>query len=178
MSNQRVLVIGGGVIGASCAYFLSKSGWDVTVVDRGTFGKGCSHGNCGFISPSHVLPLAAPGAARSALISMFKKNSPFHIRPRLDPGLWMWLLKFAGRCNKHDVNESAQAIHALLKSSRALYAQLAKDELTGCEWEENGVLFVFRTPEALAHYGQTAARVQESFGLPVERIDAEKLCEF
>src|SRR5947199_7594984 len=116
MSNQSVVVIGGGVIGASCAYFLSRAGYEVTIVDRGQFGKGCSHGNCGFISPSHVLPLAAPSAAKSALFSMFKKNSPFHIRPRLDPALWMWLLKFAGRCNAQAVAESAQGIYALLKS--------------------------------------------------------------
>src|SRR5262249_39605693 len=152
----RVLVIGGGVIGASCAYFLSRAGCEVTIVERGQFGRGCSHGNCGFISPSHVLPLAAPGAAKSAFFSMFKKNSPFYIRPRLDPKLWMWLLKFAGRCNERAVEESAHGIHALLKSSRALYEELSKSDLSECEWEPKGVLFVFRTREALDHYGQTA----------------------
>ena len=55
---KRVVIIGGGVIGASCAYYLARSGWAVTVADRGAFGMGCSHGNCGFVCPSHVLPLA------------------------------------------------------------------------------------------------------------------------
>ncbi len=64
---RRVAVIGGGVIGAACAYYLAKAGWTVTVADRGGFGKGCSHGNCGLVSPSHVLPLAAPGAVGGAL---------------------------------------------------------------------------------------------------------------
>src|SRR5262249_18510945 len=62
--SRHVIVIGGGVIGAACAYFLSKSGCTVTMVERGEFGKGCSHGNCGFVCPSHVLPLAEPRAAR------------------------------------------------------------------------------------------------------------------
>src|SRR5882672_12580456 len=121
MSNSkgRVLIIGGGVIGASSAYYLSKCGFDVSIVDRGLFGKGCSHGNCGFISPSHVLPLAAPGATKSALLSMLKKNSPFHIKPRLDPALWWWLMKFAGRCNERDMMQSAVGISALLQSSRS-----------------------------------------------------------
>lgn len=178
MSNQRVLVIGGGVIGANCAYFLSRAGYDVTIVDRGEFGKGCSHGNCGFISPSHVLPLAAPGAAKNALLSMLKKNSPFHIKPRLDPSLWMWLLRFARRCNRESQMESARAIYALLHSSRELYEELAKNELSGCEWEARGVLFVFRSREEFEHYGESAARVQEEFGLPVERIESEKVCAF
>ena len=63
----HVIVVGGGVIGAACAYYLCRSGWAVTVLDQGGFGKGCSHANCGFVCPSHVLPLAAPGAAREAL---------------------------------------------------------------------------------------------------------------
>ena len=62
--SGHVVVVGGGVIGAACAYYLSRAGWSVTVLDRGDFGKGCSHGNCGFVCPSHVLPLAVPGAVR------------------------------------------------------------------------------------------------------------------
>ena len=63
MSNGRghAIVVGGGLIGAASAYYLSKSDWQVTIVEQNRFGSGCSHGNCGFISPSHVLPLAAPG---------------------------------------------------------------------------------------------------------------------
>ena len=59
---QDAIVIGGGVIGAACAASLSQAGWQVTILERGEFGRGCSHGNCGFICPSHVLPLAEPGA--------------------------------------------------------------------------------------------------------------------
>jgi D-amino-acid dehydrogenase len=100
---SRAVVIGGGVIGVACAYFLRERGWQVTLIDRGRVGGGCSHGNCGFVSPSHVLPLAEPGAVRRALASMLKKNSPFHIKPRLDWRLWSWLFRFARRCNKTDM---------------------------------------------------------------------------
>src|SRR5438874_9693936 len=121
MSNQRVLVIGGGVIGASCAYFLSKSGWDVTIADRGVFGKGCSHGNCGLITASHVLPLAAPGAITESVRAMLRKNAPFAIKPRFDPALWSWMIRFAGRCTTGQMIAGGHAIQALLNSSRSLY---------------------------------------------------------
>ena len=58
----RVAVVGGGVVGACCAYYLAKAGHAVTVLDRGAFGSGCSHANCGYVCPSHVLPFATPGA--------------------------------------------------------------------------------------------------------------------
>src|SRR5207244_9227396 len=94
----KVIVIGGGVIGAFCAYFLNRAGREVTVIDQGRFGMGCSHANCGFVSPSHVLPLAAPGAIRSGLWAMLERNGPLSIKPRLDPALWSWLFHFARRC--------------------------------------------------------------------------------
>ena len=65
--SPKLIVVGGGVIGATCAYYLSKSGYEVTVVDRGGFGRECSHGNCGLITPSHVLPLPQPGAIAKAM---------------------------------------------------------------------------------------------------------------
>ena len=73
---DRVVVVGGGVIGACSAYYLAKAGFRVTILDRGSFGAGCSHANCGYVCPSHVLPLAAPGAVWSTLKTLFQRNSP------------------------------------------------------------------------------------------------------
>src|SRR5262245_37997285 len=137
-SAGRVIVVGGGVIGAACAYCLSRAGWTVTVLDQGAFGKGCSHGNCGIVCPSHVLPLAAPGAVRTALKSLFQRNAPLAIKARFDPALWAWLYRFTRRCNHRDMLEAGLAIQALLNSSRRLYDQLLKDESLDCEWEARG----------------------------------------
>jgi len=78
-ASGTALVVGGGVIGTACAYYLSRAGWKVTILDKGGFGQGCSHANCGFVCPSHVLPLAMPGAVGMALRSLFQKNSPFFV---------------------------------------------------------------------------------------------------
>ena len=78
---QRVVVVGGGVVGACSAYYLARAGFAVTVVDRGKFGAGCSHANCGYVCPSHVLPLAMPGAVWSTFKALFHRNSPLKVRP-------------------------------------------------------------------------------------------------
>jgi D-amino-acid dehydrogenase len=173
--SRQVVVIGGGVIGASCAYYLSQAGWNVTVIDRGEFGNGCSHGNCGFVCPSHVLPLAAPGAIWPALRSMFKRHSPFSIKPRFDLALWQWLLNFARRCNRRDMLAAGHGIQALLKSSRQLYDELMRKEPFDCEWEARGLLFVFMTQAAMDHYAETDELLRTEFGMPAERWDGERL---
>lgn len=173
MTSGRVIVIGGGVIGAACAYYLTKTGWAVTVLDRGGFGKGCSHGNCGFVSPSHVLPLAGPGVIGQTIKALFAKNSPFSIKPRFDPALWTWLWRFARRCNERDMLASASAIQALLISSRTLYDELMATEPFDCEWQARGILFVFRTAAGIDHHAHALDLLCSSFGVTATRHDGD-----
>ena len=170
---SRVIVIGGGVIGASCAYYLAKRGCHVTVLDRGKFGKGCSHGNCGLVVPSHVLPLAAPGAMADAFKSMLKKNSPFAVRPRFDFSLWSWLFRFARRCNVQDMLRAGHAIQPLLNSSRTLYDQLMAHEAFDCEWEAHGLLFVLQSAKGMEHFAHTDEFMRRYFDMGAKRYDGE-----
>ena len=59
MAERRVIVVGGGVIGVCCAYFLAKAGADVTLVERDEIGGGASFGNAGTIAAGHP-PLNKP----------------------------------------------------------------------------------------------------------------------
>lgn len=169
--SKQVIVIGGGVIGAACAYYLAKTGWKVTVVDRAAFGMGCSHANCGLICPSHLLPLAEPGAAWKGFKSLFQKNSPLRIKPSFDVSLWWWLWKFAGRCNTSAMMETAHACQTLLQSSRHLYEDLIGRKRLDCEWQKRGLLFVFKSHEEMEEYAKTDRLLTESFGMPAIRYD-------
>ena len=177
-SAGQIVVVGGGVIGAACAYYLCRSGWSVTIVEANQFGSGCSHGNCGLVCPSHVLPLAVPGAIRSALKALLNPHGAFAIKPRFDPALWSWLFRFARRCNETDMLEAGRAIKALLNSSRRLYDELLGDESLDCEWETRGLLFVCQSQAAMEHYAETDKLLSESFHLPAKRLDGEALTEF
>ncbi len=144
-SKTDVLIIGGGVIGLCSAWYLLQAGRSVTVLERETVGAGASHGNCGTLTPSHAPPLAEPGAVAKGLKWMLKPDAPFYIRPRFDPALWSWLLRFSARCNARDY-ALASAIRArLLNASRdALEALLAETGID-CAYRRSGLLYVFRS---------------------------------
>ncbi len=174
---SRLIVVGGGVIGAASAYYATRAGWQVTVIDQGKFGGGCSHGNCGYVCPSHVLPLAAPGAIWPAMKALLQKNSAFKIRMRFDPALWSWLMRFAMHCNRRDMLVTGRALQTILDASRSLYGELMKSELAGCEWEERGLLFVFQTQAAFDHYAHTDELLRREFGLAAVPYDGKQLVE-
>ena len=72
MSNDSdVLIIGAGAVGVCSAYYASKRGLKVTLIDKGEVCSRCSHGNSGLIVPSHVIPQAAPSVLPTAFKWMF-----------------------------------------------------------------------------------------------------------
>ncbi len=176
-SSRHVVVIGGGVIGTACAYYLLKSGWKVTVVEKGTFGGGSSHGNCGLVCPSHVLPMAEPGMVAKGLATLFQKNSPLAIKFRMDPALWSWLVHFALRCNRRDMMEAGKGIQALLESSLELYGELIDRESLSCEWQKKGLLFAYRSPQEMDAYAATDRLLAGSFHCPARRFDGDAVTE-
>ncbi|MEM9410830.1 MAG: FAD-dependent oxidoreductase [Planctomycetota bacterium] len=177
--TDHVVVIGGGVIGAMAAWYLSKSGRKVTIVDRDSYGAACSHGNCGYISPSHVLPLSRPGAIGKTLKTMLKPNSPFAIKPRMSLAMMSWFFNFMKKCNEPDMLASGVARNALLQSSKKLYQQLVKEEKIDCEWQEAGLLLVYKEEKELDAFRETNDLIVQHFGQELNAIpyDADKLLE-
>ena len=176
MANRSAVVVGGGVIGTACAYYLTRAGWRITVVEKGTVGGGCSHANCGYVCPSHVLPHAGPGAVWNTLKTLFQKNSPLKVRPGTVLANLGWFLGFARRCNEKDMFAAATGIQALLNSSRQLYDELLERERIDCEWEAKGLLFAFRTRKVFEHFAHVDASIlQKDFHLPVEQFNADEL---
>ncbi len=171
----KVVVVGGGVVGACCAYYLAKAGHAVTVIDRGAFGSGCSHANCGYVCPSHVLPFAAPGAIGTTLKTLFPRNSPLKVRPGVVLKNLGWFLGFARKCNTRDMMAAGRAIQALLNSSRALFDELIEAEHIECEWEAKGLLFVFKTSKHFEHYTHTDELLRREFAMPAKRFDSAEL---
>lgn len=171
-----VVIIGGGVIGLACGLALRDAGRDVTVLEAGTAGCGSSHGNCGTITPSHSLPLAAPGTIGRALRWMFTPDAPLYLRPRFDPALWAWLAKFAVRCNRRDWLAGAAAKLALLDASRvALPGWIARHRIE-CEFLASGTLHVFRDARALEEFEQEL-RALADIGIACEHVSAQQLLQ-
>ena len=171
--NSDVLILGGGVIGLSCALFLLRAGRSVTVVEKGVVGRGSSHGNCGTITPSH-LPLHAPGTIAKALKWMVRRDAPFYVKPTLDPELLGWMLNFARRCNQRDFRRTAHVKTELLLRSRERLGTLIRDEQLDCEFADSGTLYVWRTEKALAAAHHDYDMLRE-VGVPVELLDGAAL---
>jgi D-amino-acid dehydrogenase len=176
-SRLDVIVVGGGVIGCGAAYYLAKRGARVRILEANQIGRACSSGNCGFICPSHVLPLTAPGAIRRVAAQMFNPDAALYVRPRFDPALWSWLARFALRCRRPSMMYAAAARHQLLSESMRLYRELLSDEALDVEWEDKGLLFVYKTPHEFHAFAQSAELMRREFGVLMVPYEGGALTE-
>jgi D-amino-acid dehydrogenase len=158
---SKAIVIGGGIIGLSSAFYLKKSGWDVTVVDKGDFSDNCSYGNAGYICPSHFIPLATPGIVKKGLKWMWNSRSPFYVQPRLDFNLMSWGMKFMKSATKEKVDAAAIPLRDIAIISKSEYESWLKIPGFNFSYERKGLLEVFQTQESADHVHHTCKKAHE-----------------
>lgn len=174
--TEEVLILGGGVIGLSCALFLLQTGRSVRVLEKNRAGAATSHANCGTITPSHALPLAGPGMIRKALKYMAQADAPFYIKPSTDLNLLEWLLRFSLRCNEKDQRSTALVKSTLLNASRQSLQNLIEKFNLDCQFKASGVLYVCKSQ---LHLDELSAELDllKACGVASEPISGDDLLQ-
>lgn len=172
--GDDVLVIGGGVIGLACAYYLNRLGRQVRLLEAGRIDQGASSGNCGWLFFSDALPLCAPGVPVAEALRLIRGTSPLDLDPRPDPRRLLWLLRFVLSCRYTQMRAALSGKLALLRNADLLYAQLRSEEGLRAEYEAQGLLMVHRSEADMAAYAATNALLAP-YGLGAESLVGKRL---
>ncbi|MEP2936122.1 MAG: FAD-dependent oxidoreductase [Gilvibacter sp.] len=171
---KEVLIIGGGIIGLCAAYYASKEGHEVTVIDKSAMNAGASYVNAGYLTPSHIIPLAAPGVMKQGLKWMFNPSSPLFIKPRLNPDFLKWSWAFNKSCSQANVDRSVKAIKDINVMSRELFSDIKRDEDFSFQLERKGLLMLCQTNHILDEEVHIAGMANRE-GLEAREISLSEL---
>jgi D-amino-acid dehydrogenase len=164
--SGRIVIVGGGVAGLCCAYYLRKQGEDVTIVESNRVGSGASFANGGWLCPAQAGPLPEPGLTLYGMRALFDRDSALYFKPgdwhRLSP----WLLRFWTYCNERDHAHGTAAIARLGHDVFDLVEEMRAD---GVEFElhKQGMVYAARSADdARAELGKLAPMREHGYTLP------------
>ena len=174
MPHSDIVIIGGGAIGLSSAYYLNQKGFDVTILDSNdeTLYDSCSWGSSGMIVPSHIVPLAAPGVVKQGLKWLLDPKSPFSIEFKPSIEMISWLLKFRKAANKKHVKQAADLLRNLSMDSRSLYQDLNKN--INFEFETKGILMLCKSEKSLEEEIAVSNMAQE-IGMEAKNLNSDEI---
>lgn len=130
---KQVIVVGAGITGVSCAEWLRRDGWTVTLIDRirpGDPGQ-TSYGNAGLLARNAIIPVSVPGLLRKAPGMLLDRDSPLFLRWTYLPRLLPWLVPFLRHGRRDRMEAIVTALNALTSDSVDQHLSLAKG--TGAE---------------------------------------------
>lgn len=171
------MIIGGGIIGASCASELSRAGMKVTLIEKGRVGYGCSYGNAGWMTPCFAMPLPMPGLFFKSLTWLLDPEGPLYIKPTPSLFLMKWLLKFLSSMNEAQAGRAIEALVELSKISLQEYERLNKALPGKMGLDKKGLLMVASTPSGLKACVNEMNLVSEH-GVPGRQLSAEDVRKF
>jgi len=175
--SKKIVIIGGGIVGLSSAYFLQKEGHQVTVIDKSDITSGASFVNAGYITPSHIIPMASPGMITKGLKMMFNSASPFYMKPRWDIDFFKWSWYFRKSSTKAKVERAIPVIKDINLLSRDLFEGIkASGDLGAFQLERKGLLMLYQTQKSYDHEMEVAQKAS-FLGLEVRELNTTQLGE-
>jgi D-amino-acid dehydrogenase len=168
--KPRILVIGAGIVGLCCAWYLARGGAEVTLVDRDGPGEGTSSGNAGAISGGSVAPLAMPGILKQVPGMLLDPKGALHIPARYWPAAFPWLWRFVLQARPERVQEIAEALAVLLHGAEERHQEILAAEGALDLIVNNGQLYLYRDAQHLAK-DDAAWALRRAHGLEMQVLD-------
>ncbi|STY93250.1 D-amino acid dehydrogenase [Moraxella bovis] len=170
-----IIILGGGVIGTTTAYYLAKAGANVTVIDRQSdVAMETSFANAGQISPGYSTPWAAPKIPQKAVKWLMQKHAPLAITPDGTSFQLAWMKQMLANCNAERYEINKERMMRVSEYSRDCIRALRDEISIGYEHRTGGTVQLFRKPAQIQAM-HLDTKVLEECGVPYEILDADGL---
>ncbi len=172
---MKTVILGGGIVGVTTAWYLAKSGREVVVVDRNDgVARETSYANAGLVAPGHAYTWASPRAPKILLKSLFVGGQALRLKLNADPRMWAWCLRFLRNCTAERSRLNTSRKLVLCRYSQHLLQELTAAEGLAYDRIASGLLYVYRDQPSFER-GRAAMSILSDNGLKLETLSPEEV---
>lgn len=172
---MKTVVVGGGVVGVTTAYYLARDGHEVTVLEKATdLGTDATGGNAGLIAPSHSFAWASPQAPKMLVKSLMGEATAIRVKPSLDPRFLWWGMQFMRECTTKRSRANTVVKLGLAQYSQAEMYRLEEEESLDYDVVKKGAVYLYRDEHEL-QIGLDKMGLLAEYGQEIKRLSPDDL---
>ncbi|HET7388358.1 MAG TPA: FAD-dependent oxidoreductase [Nocardioidaceae bacterium] len=172
---MKIVIVGGGVVGVTTAYYLARDGHEVTVLEKAPeLGTDATGGNAGLIAPSHSFAWASPQAPKMLMKSLMGEATAIRAKFSLDPRFLWWGMQFMRECTTKRARANTVAKLGLAQYSQAEMYRLAEEESLQYDVIKKGAVYLYRDAHEL-ELGLAKMGLLAEHGQEIKRLSPEDL---
>ena len=141
-------MVGAGIVGVCCAFYLQNEGFNVTLIDRGGPGEEASFGNLGGFGVASCPPAAMPGILAKVPNMLLDADAPLKLRWSHAIRALPWFLQFTANARRERVEANAAARQSLLDKAHEAVDPLIAEAGAQHLMSHTGLMFTFESEQS------------------------------
>lgn len=175
--GKKVIVVGGGIVGSSCAAHLQRDGFDVVIFDPDGVGRGCAEGTCGIFATCNLAPISTTAAVQR-IVNASASKDPHQLVINTDrlPEILPWFAAFVHASTPERGAVVTSALTDIMSRAISATREILGDLVFREQVKQTGWLHVYDNKESfLAGVGERDLRRRQ--GVAVEEIGPREIAE-
>ena len=174
---SRIVVIGAGIVGCSCALWLQRKGFTVTLVDPDEPGSGTSSGNACTIADYGCIPVNSPDLFKRLPSLLTSRDSPLTLNLGYALSRPGWTLRFLANCREQKVDRIVRILGKLLAKTYDGLDPLLDMADARDLMRQNGCMYLYSNEQEYqaARLSNLARRAQGAVYTELDRADIADL---
>ena len=173
---KNIAIAGAGIVGISCAYFLQKSGFKVTLIDNKEPGTMTSYGHACTFADYASIPVNSPTLFKDIPVMLLKSDGPlavdfFHVIKNLS-----WSINFLKNCRQSRVEYISSSLAELLQHANISYDEIFEEVDVKKYIKNEEALYLYESKKAFEQVKVSTLQRMKN-GIDVRELNKEEIKE-
>lgn len=175
-TKPHIAVLGAGIIGICSAYFLNKSGFQVTLIDKNDPGSMTSYGHACTFADYACVPVNSPNLFKEIPSMLLRSDGPLDFDFFYVIQNFGWVFKFLQNCTTKKVNHISNSLGLLLNSASMSFDEIFLDVNVSDYIKNEEALYLYQNKNEFLK-AKTTNEIRKRNGIKIKTLSRNDILD-